>query len=65
MKPAVELGLDTGTSGGRGRYLLRLRELASTVDKAVALHAHEAFEAEVRLQHGRKSAFWAHVNGKS
>ncbi len=51
--------------GHGARYLMRLRELASAVDGAVALHAHEAFEAEIRLQHGRKSAFWAHVNGKS
>jgi len=28
------------------------------------LQSHEAFEAEIRLRHGRKSAFWAHVNGK-
>jgi len=28
------------------------------------LQSHEAFEAEIRLRHGRKTAFWAHLNGK-
>ena len=27
------------------------------------LTSHENFEAEIRARHGRKSAFWAHVNG--
>ncbi len=45
-------------------YLERLRELANAVGGAMLLQSHEAFEAEVRLRHGRKSAFWAHVNGK-
>ena len=27
------------------------------------LQSHEEFEAEIRARHGRKSAFWAYVNG--
>jgi hypothetical protein len=50
--------------GHGARYLMRLRELASAVGGAMPLQSHEAFEAEIRLRHGRKSAFWAHVNGK-
>lgn len=46
------------------RYLMRLRELANVVGGSMPLQSHEAFEAEIRLRHGRKSAFWAHVNGK-
>lgn len=50
--------------GHGARYLLRLRELASTGGGPMPLPLHDAFEADVRLRHGRKSAFWAHVNGK-
>ena len=30
----------------------------------VPLQPHEDFEVEIRARHGRKTAFWAHVNGK-
>jgi hypothetical protein len=50
--------------GHGSRYLARLREIAVSGVGLVPLQSHEAFEAEVRLRHGRKSAFWAHVNGK-
>lgn len=50
--------------GHGARYLMRLRELANVVGGAMPLQSHEAFEAEIRLRHGRKSAFWAQVNGK-
>lgn len=50
--------------GHGARYLMRLRELANAVGVAMPVHSHEAFETEIRLRHGRKSAFWAHVNGK-
>ncbi|MBC7701792.1 DUF6880 family protein [Aquabacterium sp.] len=51
--------------GHGARYLLRLRELASMGGGGpMPLPLHEAFEADVRLRHGRKPAFWAHVNGK-
>lgn len=59
------LGRGYAPSYGHGaRYLMRLRKLADAVDGAMPLQSHEAFEAEIRLRHGRKSAFWAHVNGK-
>jgi hypothetical protein len=41
-----------------------LSELANAVGAAMPMQSHEAFEAEIRLRHGRKSAFWAHVNDK-
>lgn len=50
--------------GHGARYLARLRELANVGVALMPLQSHEAFEAEIRLRHGRKSAFWAHVNGK-
>ncbi len=50
--------------GHGARYLMRLRELANAVGGSMPLQSHEVFEAEIRLRHGRKSAFWAHVNGK-
>lgn len=50
--------------GHGARYLARLREVANSGVGLMPLQSHEAFEAEIRLRHGRKSAFWAHVNGK-
>jgi tetratricopeptide (TPR) repeat protein len=50
--------------GHGARYLARLREVANSGVGLMPLQSHEAFEAEIRLGHGRKSAFWAHVNGK-
>jgi len=50
--------------GHGARYLVRLREIADSGDGLMPLQSHEAFEAEIRLRHGRKTAFWAHLNGK-
>ncbi len=44
------------------RYLHRLRELAALGIDMSPLPSHEAFEAALKLQHGRKPAFWAVVN---
>jgi hypothetical protein len=55
---------DAPSYGHGARYLMRLRELANAVGGSMPLQSHESFEAEIRSRHGRKSAFWAHVNGK-
>ena len=46
------------------RYLARLREIANSGVGQMPLRSHDTFEAEIRSRHGRKVAFWAHVNGK-
>jgi hypothetical protein len=50
--------------GHAARYWARLREIAATGIGLLPLESHEDFEATIRSRHARKSAFWAHVNGK-
>ena len=50
--------------GHAARYWTRLREIADSCSEVMPLQPHESFEAEIRSRHGRKVAFWAHVNGK-
>lgn len=50
--------------GHAARYWARLGEIADSGAGLMPLQSHESFEAEIRLRHGRKAAFWAHVNGK-
>jgi hypothetical protein len=50
--------------GHAARYWARLGEIAGSGVDLLPLQSHEDFEAEIRARHGRKSAFWAHVNGK-
>ena len=38
-------------------------EAAGSGISLLPLTSHENFEAEIRARHGRKSAFWAYVNG--
>lgn len=45
------------------RYWTRLGEIAGSDVSLLPLPSHEDFEAEIRARHGRKSAFWAYVNG--
>lgn len=49
--------------GHAARYWARLGEIAGSGVSLLPLPSHEDFEAEIRARHGRKSAFWAHVNG--
>ena len=49
--------------GHAARYWSRLREIAGSGVGLLPLQSHEEFEAEIRARHGRKSAFWAYVNG--
>ena len=49
--------------GHAARYWARLGQIAGTSVGLLPLPAHEDFEAEIRARHGRKSAFWAYVNG--
>jgi hypothetical protein len=49
--------------GHAARYWTRLREIADSGPSLLPLPSHEDFEAEIRARHGRKTAFWAHVNG--
>lgn len=46
------------------RYLWRLQEIAGTGVDLSPLQSHADFETAIRARHGRKPAFWAHVNGK-
>jgi hypothetical protein len=49
--------------GHAARYWARLGEIAGSGISLLPLPSHEDFEAETRARHGRKPAFWAHVNG--
>lgn len=49
--------------GHAARYWSRLQEIASGTASLLPLSPHDDFEAEIRARHGRKTAFWAHVNG--
>lgn len=49
--------------GHAARYLARLGEIAAGDAELHSLQSHEDFAAEIRQRHGRKSAFWAYVNG--
>lgn len=49
--------------GHAARYWARLGEIAGSGVGLLPLPSHEDFEAEIRARHGRKSAFWAYVNG--
>ena len=49
--------------GHAARYWARLGEIAGSGVGLLPLQSHEDFEAEIRAHHGRKSAFWAYVNG--
>lgn len=46
------------------RYWARLVEIAASGASLSPLSSHEAFAAEIRARHGRKTSFWAHVNGR-
>lgn len=45
------------------RYWSRLREIGNGPSGLLPLSSHDEFEAEIRTRHGRKTSFWAHVNG--
>lgn len=49
--------------GHAARYWSRLQEIANGTIGLLPLSSHDEFEAEIRARHGRKTAFWAHVNG--
>lgn len=49
--------------GHAARYWARLKEIAGSGVSLLPLPSHDDFEAEIRARHGRKSAFWAYVNG--
>jgi uncharacterized protein DUF6880 len=49
--------------GHAARYWSRLRDIAANHPNLLPLQSHAEFEAEIRARHGRKSAFWAHVDG--
>ena len=50
--------------GHAARYLMRLREIARSDVDLTPLPPHETIEAELAFRHGRKVAFWSHVNGE-
>jgi hypothetical protein len=52
----------TRAYGHAARYWSRLREIARGTTSLAPLPSHDAFEAEIRAQHGRKTAFWSKVN---
>ena len=47
-----------------GRYWARLCEISASGADISPLQSHEDFAAELRLRHGRKTAFWAQVNAR-
>lgn len=49
--------------GHAARYWSRLSEIASAGTDLHPLTLHAEFEATIRARHGRKSSFWALVNG--
>jgi hypothetical protein len=42
--------------------LSQLQQIANGTTSPLTLTSHDEFEAEIRARHGRKTAFWAHVN---
>lgn len=48
--------------GHAARYWRRLQEISDSGVDLEPLQSHREFEAEIRLRHGRKTAFWAHVS---
>jgi hypothetical protein len=53
----------THAYGHAARYWSRLQQIANVTTGLLPLSSHDEFEAEIRTRHGRKPAFWAHVNG--
>ena len=49
--------------GHAARYWARLKEIAGSGGSLLPMPSHDALEAEIRVRHRRKTAFWAHVNG--
>ena len=49
--------------GHAARYWSRLGEVAASGIALQPLTPHEAYVAEIRTRHARKTSFWAHVNG--
>jgi hypothetical protein len=49
--------------GHAARYWSQLQQIANGTTSLLTLTSHDEFEAEIRARHGRKTAFWAHVNG--
>ena len=49
--------------GHAARYWSRLGEIAASGIALQPLTPHEAYVAEIRTRHARKTSFWAHVNG--
>jgi hypothetical protein len=49
--------------GHAARYWARLRDIAHSGVGLAPLSPADTFEAEIRTRHGRKTAFWANVNG--
>lgn len=48
--------------GHGARYLLELRELATSIDNYRGHPSHESYESGLRLGHGRKTSFWARLS---
>ena len=43
------------------RHLTACAKLASAIDDFGIVESHEVYEARLRQEHGRKSAFWGQV----
>jgi hypothetical protein len=48
--------------GHGARYLLELRDLATSIDNYRGHSTHESYETALRLGHGRKTSFWAQLS---
>ncbi len=44
------------------RHLLECSSLSSAIDDFGAFEAHDAYEARLRREHGRKSSFWSRIS---
>ena len=49
--------------GHAARYWSRPKAIATGTTGLLPRRSHDEFEAEIRARHGRKTAFWAHMNG--
>jgi hypothetical protein len=45
------------------RHMLEWAGLSSAIEDFGRLEPHDAYEARLRREHGRKSAFWSFVDG--
>jgi hypothetical protein len=61
----IDFSLTNGRSSRykhAARHLLECSSLSSTIENFGAFEAHDAYEARLRREHGKKTSFWSLVS---